>query len=148
MSIYDSFNINSSGMTAQRFRMDIISENIANASTTRTEDGSPYVRKVVRFQEKGGQTPFSRILHDRLDQYSGRGVKVVQVQEDTWTQMNIVYDPAHPDADENGYVTYPNVNTVTEMTNLIDAQRSYEANATAFNASKNIATRGLELGNA
>ena len=148
MSIYDSFNINSSGMTAQRFRMDIISENIANANTTRTEDGSPYVRKVVRFQEKGGQTPFSRILHDRLDQYSGRGVKVVQVQEDTWTQMNIVYDPAHPDADENGYVTYPNVNTVTEMTNLIDAQRSYEANATAFNASKNLATRGLELGQA
>jgi flagellar basal-body rod protein FlgC len=146
MSIYDSFNINSSGMTAQRFRMDIISENIANANTTRTEDGSPYVRKVVRFQEKGGQTPFSRILHDRLDQYSGRGVKVVQVQEDTWTQMNIVYDPSHPDADENGYVTYPNVNTVTEMTNLIDAQRSYEANATAFNASKNLATRGLELG--
>ncbi len=146
MSIYDSFNINSSGMTAQRFRMDIISENIANANTTRTEDGTPYVRKVVRFQEKGGQTPFSRILHDRLDQYSGRGVKVVQVQEDTWTQMNIVYDPAHPDADENGYVTYPNVNTVTEMTNLIDAQRSYEANATAFNASKNLATRGLELG--
>ncbi|MBQ6409006.1 MAG: flagellar basal body rod protein FlgC [Butyrivibrio sp.] len=148
MSIYDSFNINSSGMTAQRFRMDIISENIANANTTRTEDGSPYVRKVVRFQEKGGQTPFSRILHDRLDQYSGRGVKVVQVQEDTWTQMNIVYDPSHPDADENGYVTYPNVNTVTEMTNLIDAQRSYEANATAFNASKNLATRGLELGQA
>ena len=146
MSIYDSFNINSSGMTAQRFRMDIISENIANANTTRTEDGSPYVRKVLRFQEKGGQTPFSRILHDRLDQYSGRGVKVVQVQEDTWTQMNIVYDPSHPDADENGYVTYPNVNTVTEMTNLIDAQRSYEANATAFNASKNLATRGLELG--
>ena len=146
MSIYDSFNINSSGMTAQRFRMDIISENIANANTTRTEDGSPYVRKVVRFQEKGGQTPFSRILHDRLDQYSGRGVKVVQVQEDTWTQMNIVYDPSHPNADENGYVTYPNVNTVTEMTNLIDAQRSYEANATAFNASKNLATRGLELG--
>ena len=146
MSIYDSFNINSSGMTAQRFRMDIISENIANANTTRTEDGTPYVRKVVRFQEKGGQTPFSRILHDRLDQYSGRGVKVVQVQEDTWTQMNILYEPAHPDADENGYVTYPNVNTVTEMTNLIDAQRSYEANATAFNASKNLATRGLELG--
>ena len=148
MSIYDSFNINSSGMTAQRFRMDIISENIANANTTRTEDGTPYVRKVVRFQEKGGQTPFSRILHDRLDQYSGRGVKVVQVQEDDWTQMNVVYDPAHPDADENGYVTYPNVNTVTEMTNLIDASRSYEANATAFNASKNLATRGLELGNA
>ncbi len=144
--IYDSFNINSSGMTAQRFRMDIISENIANANTTRTSDGSPYVRKVVRFAEKGTQTPFSRIFNDRLDQYSGRGVKVVQVQDDTWTQPNIVYDPSHPDADANGYVQYPNVNTVTEMTNLIDASRSYEANATAFNASKNLATRGLEMG--
>ena len=139
--IYDS-----SGMTAQRFRMDIISENIANANTTRTSDGSPYVRKVVRFAEKGTQTPFSRIFNDRLDQYSGRGVKVVQVQDDTWTQPNIVYDPSHPDADANGYVQYPNVNTVTEMTNLIDASRSYEANATAFNASKNLATRGLEMG--
>lgn len=146
MSIFDSFNINSSGMTAQRFRMDIISENIANANTTRTEDGTPYVRKVVTFAEKGTQTPFSRILNERLDHYSGRGVKVTTVQDDTWTQMNIVYDPSHPDADANGYVTYPNVNTVTEMTNLIDASRSYEANATAFNASKNLATRGLELG--
>ena len=134
-------------MTAQRFRMDIISENIANANTTRTEDGTPYVRKVVRFAEKGTQTPFSRIFNEKLDHFSGRGVKVVQVQDDTWTQMNIVYDPSHPDADENGYVTYPNVNTVTEMTNLIDASRAYEANATAFNASKNLATRGLELGN-
>ena len=88
-----------------------------------------------------------KILNERLDHYSGRGVKVTKVQDDTWTQMNIVYDPSHPDADENGYVTYPNVNTVTEMTNLIDASRSYEANATAFNASKNLATRGLEIGN-
>lgn len=147
MSIFDSFNINSSGMTAQRFRMDIISENIANANTTRTADGTPYVRKVVRFAEKGTATPFSKIFSDKLDHISGRGVKVVQVQDDTWTQMNVVYDPSHPDADENGYVTYPNVNTVTEMTNLIDASRAYEANATAFNASKNLATRGLELGN-
>ena len=149
MSIFDSFNINSSGMTAQRFRMDIISENIANANTTRTQDGrkSPYIRKVVTFAEKGTQTPFSIFLNEKLEHYSGRGVKVTDVKDDTWTQMNIVYDPSHPDADENGYVTYPNVNTVTEMTNLIDASRSYEANATAFNASKNIATRGLELGN-
>ncbi len=133
-------------MTAQRFRMDIISENIANANATRTADGTPYVRKVVTFAEKGTQTPFSRIFNERLDHYSGRGVKVTTVQEDTWTQMNVVYDPSHPDADANGYVTYPNVNTVTEMTNLIDASRSYEANATAFNASKNMATRGLDLG--
>ena len=126
--------------------MDIISENIANSNTTRTADGTPYVRKVVTFSEKGTQTPFSRILNERLDHYSGRGVKVSSVQDDTWTQMNIVYDPSHPDADEYGYVTYPNVNTVTEMTNLIDASRSYEANVTAFNASKNLATRGLDLG--
>jgi flagellar basal-body rod protein FlgC len=127
--------------------MDIISENIANANTTRTEDGKPYVRKVVTFTEKGTGTPFSRIFNEKLDHYAGRGVKVSKVQDDTWTQMNVVYDPSHPDADANGYVTYPNVNTVTEMTNLIDASRSYEANATAFNASKNLATRGLELGN-
>ena len=147
MSIFDSFNINSSGMTAERFRMDIIAENIANANTTRTADGTPYVRKVVTFEEKGGQTPFSHILNIKRDHYSGKGVRVSTVQEDTWTQANMVYDPSHPDADENGYVTYPNVNTITEMTNLIDASRGYEANATAFNASKQIAIKGLDLGN-
>ena len=147
MGMFTAFDISASGLTAQRYRMDIISENVANANTTRTAEGTPYVRKVVRFAEKGTQTPFSRILNERLDHYSGRGVKVVSVEDDSWTQMNIVYDPSHPDADENGYVTYPNVNTVTEMTNLIDASRSYEANVTAFNASKNIASRGLELGN-
>ena len=146
MGMFNSFDITASGLTAERYRMDTIAENIANANTTRTADGSPYVRKVVRFEEKGTQTPFSRILNERLDHYSGRGVKVTTVQDDTWTQMNIVYDPSHPDSDENGYVTYPNVNTVTEMTNLIDASRSYEANATAFNASKAMATKGLELG--
>ena len=78
--------------------------------------------------------------------YSGKGVKVSGVYEDTVTEMNMVYDPSHPDADENGYVTYPNVNIITEMTNLIDATRMYEANATAFNASKSMALKGLEIG--
>ncbi len=77
---------------------------------------------------------------------SGTGVKVSQIVDDTETQMNMVYDPAHPDADENGYVTYPNVNPITEMTNLIDASRSYEANITAFNALKAMAMKGLEVG--
>ena len=77
----------------------------------------------------------------------GKGVKIGEVTEDTWTEMNMVYDPTHPDADENGYVTYPNVNTITEMTNLIDASRSYEANATAFEASKSMALKGLEMAN-
>ena len=146
MGMFTSFDINASGMTAQRFRMDIISENVANANTTRTSDGTPYVRKVVTFTQKDNQTPFHRVLNEATDRYSGKGVKIDGVYEDTKTEMNMVYDPSHPDADENGYVSYPNVNIITEMTNLIDASRSYEANATAFNASKTIAMQGLNLG--
>ena len=143
MSIFTSFNVNASGMTAQRYRMDIISENVANMNTTRTEDGTPYRRKVVTLEEKGPQQgTYSSIFGTASDRYKNQGVKVSSVKEDTWTQMNMVYDPSHPDADENGY---PNVNVVTEMTNLIDASRSYEANATAFNASKSMAARGLEI---
>lgn len=146
MGMFTSFDINASGLTAQRYRMDIISENVANANTTRTGDGTPYVRKVVTFQEKGKQTPFSRVLNKSMDKYSGEGVKVGGVYQDTVTEMNMVYDPSHPDADENGYVLYPNVNIITEMTNLIDASRAYEANATAFNASKSMAMKGLSIG--
>ena len=155
MSLFSSFNINASGMTAQRLRLDTISENLANANTTRTADGTPYRRKVVVFAEKEQRTQFSRVLKESQARFSGlssrgnwtgKGVKVDRVMEDNWTQMNVVYDPSNPDADENGYVTYPNVNTVTEMTNLIDASRSYEANATAFEASKAFATKGLEIG--
>lgn len=145
MSMFTAFNINASGMTAQRYRMDIISENVANANTTRTADGTPYRRKVVTFMEKDTQTPFSRVLNRERDNYTGKGVKVSAVHEDTWTESNMVYDPSHPDADENGYVTYPNVNIVTEMTNMIDASRAYEANATAFTASKGMALKGLEI---
>ena len=147
MSIFNAFGINASGMTAQRYRMDIISENVANAQTTRTEDGTPYRRKVVTFEQRGESVgQFSSFLSSASNNYKGQGVKVSQVTEDTWSQMTMTYDPSHPDADENGYVTYPNVNIVTEMTNLIDASRSYEANATAFNASKGIAIKGLEMG--
>ena len=148
MSMFSAFNINASGLTAQRYRMDVISENVANGNTTRTADGTPYRRKVVTFTEKGGQTSFSHVLGKAAYErgYTGHGVKVSGVYEDYETEMNMVYDPSHPDADENGYVTYPNVNIITEMTNLIDASRAYEANATAFNASKSIALQGLELG--
>ncbi|WP_026508774.1 flagellar basal body rod protein FlgC [Butyrivibrio sp. MC2013] len=146
MSLFTSFDINASGLTAQRFRMDIISENIANANSTRNEDGDPYVRKVVTFAEKEHPSQFQKILNSRLRSYSGKGVKVTSVREDNETQMNIVYDPSHPDADEDGYVTYPNVNIVTEMTNLIDASNAYQANLTAFNASKNMASQGLTMG--
>lgn len=145
MSVFTAFDINSSGMTAQRYRMDIISENVANANTTRTEDGTPYRRKVVTFQEKGSQTNFSHVLNKATDKYSGTGVRIGGVYEDQVSEMKMVYDPSHPDADENGYVMYPNVNIVTEMTNLIDASRAYQANATAFEASKSIATTGLNM---
>ncbi len=146
MGIFSAFNINASGMTAQRFRMDTISENIANAYTTRTQDGTPYRRKVVTFEERGDRVQtFSSFLGSASNKFKGQGVRVGKVMEDNKTQPNMVYDPSHPDADENGYVTYPNVSIVTEMTNLIDASRSFEANATAFSASKSIAMKGLEM---
>ena len=147
MSIFGAFNINASGMTAERYRMDVIAENVANANTTRTAKGEPYRRKVVTFEEKKA-TPatFSSYLGHASEQYTGQGVKVSAVTEDNYTQMKMVYDPSHPDADENGYVRYPNVNTVTEMTNLIDASRAYQANVTAFEGMKQIAQQGISIG--
>lgn len=145
MAIFSGMNINASGMTAQRLRMDVISENIANADTTRTKTGGAYVRKNVVLTEKITPThSFGEVLNRTIGGVS-TGVKATAIVNDTDTDMNLVYDPSHPDADENGYVTYPNVNVVTEMTDLIDATRSFEANATAFEASKNIASRGLQL---
>lgn len=146
MGMFDAFNVNASGMTAQRYRMDIISENVANANTTRTEDGTPYRRKVVTFEERGSEPSFGNVFNSVRDNGTGSGVRVSSVSEDSWTEGQMAYDPAHPDADENGYVLYPNVNIVTEMTNLIDASRAYEANATAFSASKSMALKGLEIG--
>ena len=145
MGLFTSFDTSASGLTAQRYLMDIISQNVANANTTRTADGTPYRRKVVVFEEKGGRTSFDSVLGRVKDNYAGKGVRVSKVTEDQWTEMKKVYDPSHPDADENGYVMYPNVDIVTEMTNLIDASRAYEANATAFSASKSIATKGLNI---
>lgn len=144
MSYMNGMNVSASGMTAQRLRLDIISQNIANVNTTRDENGNAYRRKTVVFSEKN-MTPFGDILMKSSGTY-GNGVKVTQIVEDTEAEMRKVYDPSHPDADEDGYVTYPNVNIVQEMTDMIDASRSYEANVTAFNATKNMALKGLELG--
>ena len=153
MSLFSAFNINASGMTAERYRMDTISENVANANTTRTADGTPYRRKVVAFEERNGRREgsfshiFGKTVHNHgYAQNMGTGVRISGVYRDRVTEMNMVYDPSHPDADENGYVTYPNVNIITEMTNMIDASRAYEANSTAFNASKAMAQKGLEIG--
>ena len=163
MGIFTAFDITATDLSAQRYRMDTIAENIANANTTRTSDGTPYRRKIVTFQtqETDASRPFGHVLDsvigDNVDHINNRrrgiesddaigyGVKITKISEDMETQMNMVYDPSHPDADEDGYVTYPNVNIITEMTNLIDASRGYEANATAFEASKSIALKGLEM---
>lgn len=145
MGLFQAFDISASGMTAERFRIDTIAQNVANVNTTRTEDGTPYRRKIVTFAEKD-ITPFSKYYQSSSAKAVGNGVKVVSVKEDTETDFVMEYDPSHPDADENGYVSYPNVNTVTEMTNLIDATRAYEANTTAFNASKNMVQAALKIG--
>ena len=144
MGLFTSFDIAGSGMSAQRLRSDIIAQNIANVNSTSSEDGGAYRRKTVEFSEKNASAFGDILLQARG--YQGSGVKVTSVVEDYDTEMNMVYDPSHPDADENGYVTYPNVNIITEMTNMIDASRAYEANATAFDAAKAMATRGLQIG--
>ncbi len=144
MGVFSGMDISASGMTAQRTRLDIISENIANVNTTRDADGNVYKRKSVIFQEKGYPS-FDEVLLGTKG-CVGKGVKITNIIEDDETECRMVYDPSHPDADENGYVTYPNVNTVTEMTDMIDASRSYEANVTAFNASKNMQLKALEIG--
>ena len=99
----------------------------------------------MTFEEKGKNGTFASALAKAKGDYIGGGVRVGKTYEDTETEMKMVYDPSHPDADENGYVTYPNVNVITEMTDLIDASRSYEANATAFSTSKSMAVKGLEM---
>lgn len=145
MALFTGMNINASGMSAERLRLDVISENIANAYTTRTKEGGPYVRKNVIFTEKVSTADsFGEVLNRTISGI-GNGVKVTAITKDTDTDMNLVYEPSHPDADENGYVLYPNVNIVTEMTDLIDASRAFEANTTAFEASKNVASRGLSI---
>ena len=148
MDLITAMEISASALSAQRTRLNVISQNLANAQTTRTPEGGPYRRQVTVFRAE----PFSTHLERSLDVPSyaaGRdprqGVSVDSIEPDM-TDFRRVYEPSHPDADENGYVQYPNVHTVTEMANLIQASRSYEANVTAVNASKNMATKALEIG--
>ncbi len=143
-NVFSAMNISATGMTAQRTRLDIISQNIANVNTTRDADGNVYRRKSVIFEEKG-YVSFDDTLINATGTL-GKGVKISEIFEDTEEPGKLVYDPSHPDANEDGYVMYPNVNTVTEMTDMIDASRSYEANVTAFNASKNMELKALDIG--
>ena len=118
MGLFQAFNISASGMTAERFRTDIIAQNIANVNTTSTKEGTPYRRKIVTFSEKN-VTPFSQIYSSSKKAAVGNGVKVSSVTSDYSTDFIKEYDPSNPDADADGYVSYPNVNTVTEMTNTV-----------------------------
>lgn len=166
MSAFNSMKINASGLTLQRLRMDVASTNIANARTTRTEDGGPYKRKQVMFEEAmkstrniyNNNTAYGRedifndpgyikntgFIHTMGPGSRSFGVKVTEIVEDE-DNFKLVYEPSHPDANEDGYVLMPNVNMVDEMISLIETQRAYEANVTAFNTSKNIYKKALEI---
>lgn len=150
MSIFSSMNTTASALTAQRLRMDVISSNIANVDTTRARqvDGEwePYRRKSVTLTEDNGQfSSFLNIAMGKKDN-AGNGVKVTRINEDTETPFKLVFNPTHPDANEEGYVEMPNVDLLTEMVDLVSATRSYEANVTVFNANKSMLTKALEIG--
>ncbi len=132
-SLFNALEISSSGLTAQRRRLDLIANNIANAGTTRTPEGGPYKRKDITFKE-------------RLDAETGKeaGVEIAQVVTDQSAPRR-VYDPTHPDADKDGYVAMPNVSMLTEMVNMLQVTRMYEANVTAMNAAKEMITKSFEI---
>ena len=141
-NVFKGMRISSSGLTAERLRMDTIASNIANATTTRGENGQPYVRKIAVFQEN---------LQQELDKTSGtyktsfKGVKAVGIEDDK-SPLRKVYDPSHPDADKEGYVTMPNVNILNEMADMITSTRAYEANVNSINAQKSMFSKALEIG--
>ncbi|MBU3176412.1 flagellar basal body rod protein FlgC [Clostridium estertheticum] len=134
--------ISSSGLVAERLRMDTISSNVANATTTRGENGKPYIRKMAVFQEN---------LQQELDKTTGtyktsfKGVKAVGIENDP-SALRRVYDPSHPDADKDGYVSMPNVNILNEMADMIASTRAYEANVSSMTAQKSMFSKALEIG--
>lgn len=152
MSIFHSMNTTASALNANRLRMDIISSNMANAETTRGTlvNGvwEPYRRKTVELTAQEGQGSFANHLNLAIgsSQSVGNGVKVTAINEDNETDFKLSFDPTHPDADEDGYVRLPNVDSLKEMTDLMSATRSYEANVTVFNANKSMLMKTLEIG--
>ncbi|MDR3160410.1 MAG: flagellar basal body rod protein FlgC [Spirochaetaceae bacterium] len=151
MGIFSSINIAATGMSAERLRSDVIADNIANASTTRTSEGGPYKRSRVvlrpRVEEPYWRSPF---LPQMMDNGPGQGVRVMEIQKDAKTEGRFVYDPTHPDAirsgPREGYVEMPNVDIVTEMVDMIAASRAYEANASIIEGSKSMFQRALDIG--
>jgi len=150
MGIFSTMNISSTGLTAQRLRMDVIANNIANVNTTRTTDGGPFRRRRVILRTRNDRLEFkTRFLPQALWKGIGDGVRVIKIEEDR-SPLRLVYDPEHPDAiktgPKKGYVEYPNVNTVTEMVDMISASRAYEANVTVIQDAAQMFMRGLEIG--
>jgi len=150
MGMFDAFNISATGLTAQRLRMDVISSNVANATTTRTPEGGPYKRQRAIFAPVNIR-PFykSALVPSRIEHGVGQGVRVVKIEQDA-EPFRLTYDPTHPDAikigPRKGYVEMPNVNIVMEMTDLISASRSYEANVTMVNNARSMYMKALEIG--
>ena len=146
MGMFDALEVSASGLTAERMRMDVVAQNLANAQTTRGANGQPYRRQEVVLQERVPTSGFGAALAGAMGGRSGTpgGVQVAQIAQDQ-TPLKRVYDPGHPDADANGYVQMPNVDSVSEMVDLISAQRAYEANVTAMQAAKQMFSKTLEL---
>lgn len=140
MSMFDSLGTSASALTAQRLRMDVIANNLANAESTHGPDGHAYRRQMVVFESR---QEFRQDIDGRTDK-TPMGVHVKKIVEDQ-SPFRLVYDPSHPDANKDGYVAYPNVDTVKEMTDMISATRSYEANVTMINAVKGMASKALEI---
>lgn len=144
MDFFSSMNISSSALSAERTRMNLISSNLANANATRTPEGGPYKRKDAVFASTPVESGFSRALDSAAGQ-GGRKVAIQQIIEDS-NPPRMQYDPAHPDANLQGYVAMPNVNVIEEMADMINATRTYEANVTAVQAAKSMAMKTLEIG--
>jgi flagellar basal-body rod protein FlgC len=144
MDLIKCMDIAASGMTSQRTRLNVITMNLANANTTKTTDGTPYRRKTAIFRTVPVDNTFEERLQNTLDKkiYGVEVKKIVPVD----TEFKRIYDPTHPDADKQGYVYLPNVNLVEEMVNMLDANRAYEANASAIRAAKDMATKALDIG--
>jgi len=142
MDIFDSFKISSSALKANSVRLNTISSNLANIETTSTPEGGPYKKKSVYFQSK--QLSFKEQLDTNM-QKATQGVEVTKIIEDD-TPPRQVYDPSHPDADENGYVAMPNVDLLEEMVDMMSATRSYQANVTSIKMAKRMALKALEIG--
>ena len=148
-SFFNSLDISATGMRSQRLRLDVISSNIANASTTRTADGGPYQARTVIFEEIRPNRSFGSVLADEIFRQggsprSGGGVRVSNIVTNR-APGPMEFDPGHPDADEDGFVQRSNVNIVFEMVNMLSASRSYEANVTAFNTTKSMISKTLEI---